>query len=440
MGYNPVIAVQGQIANNLRGGLAELGNRPLEKAKLSLQEAQIMDRIRRGDASDVRADRSLELSEESGARATDLQAHNILMSLDANKRGNAADTRAVAQAGRNETVFEQQQKEYKRLEAEKDKPVYLPEMMQGFFGKPKLEGDADYGPGGVLGSSGGPSKETMMHVVSNGWMPEAFKMSGIKLGKKDATGQNPLVRADGSPVTHRDDEKIGLVMQAAVLSKFDPGHYWDQRARKINEAIKFDDIPDPSSEDLAWLEKYNKKKPQALIKAREKQIEDIKKMYAPLAEIGVKQFGLLDDGISRAEKKISELKGVLSARASHKNALELEAIKSAGKLVGSLEKDALFLSTSQGKTNGKLNLSVAEATNIIRYDKTMAQRQRGAAEELKLLDKDDYDAEPLAAKIAEIKKSWGVDPVSIKNSQKAAKAAKPGKDNDPDGIRETLFK
>ena len=50
--YDPVTRQQELIANTIRGGLSEFGNRPLEKSRLSLQKAQILDQIRRNKLSD----------------------------------------------------------------------------------------------------------------------------------------------------------------------------------------------------------------------------------------------------------------------------------------------------------------------------------------------------------------------------------------------------
>ncbi len=71
MGYSPVTAVQGQIANTIRGGLSDLGNRPLEKARFGLEKQQIVSGLARQKQVDEQRNERFRRDTEAYTRQED---------------------------------------------------------------------------------------------------------------------------------------------------------------------------------------------------------------------------------------------------------------------------------------------------------------------------------------------------------------------------------
>jgi len=420
--YNPVTAVQKDIANTIRGGLAEMGNRPLERSRLNLEEAKMLYEIGRNKLADERAGRRLDIAEGADVRAGEAQTHNILMDTGRNTREIAAEERNAATFKANAPVRAFNQKKAKvgfadllRQEKFRDAPLTMDFLTPMLFGSD-------------------PSRESIMDFTANKKLQKLMTATG---GRLDKNGR--FIKKNGQVATGNDLPRIMAIAQPILRADSDPGHRLNQQIREYEDFVKKDGGAG-SPEDEAWYEqaKNNQKDPRWLIGEYEKQKNMALDGINTFRAMGL-STKLFENNLARYDKKIAKQEGTLSARAKHANAIQLQKIKSAGQLIGTLEKDATFLQIANGKNkDGSWVLPIADATNIVRSDKQMAQSIRGAAEELKILDTSTIDSDKLPGIIDAIKKSWGIDSASLKKRQVATKQADPNPDKLE--IKELLFK
>ena len=426
MPYDPILGQQALLANTIRGGLSGLADRPLEKSRLSLAEAQILDQIRRNKAAEERAQTELGLQQAAGTRAeTALQ--------DTISRGKLADERAATLSNIQQSEEERAAQAWKsgaavRALQQKQAKIGLNELanQEALRNQPlTMESLAPmmFGPDA--------STETVMDFAANKKLQKILQAAG------GSYRDGKFLKANGQPATWSDLPNIMAVAEPILQSDADPGHMLTQKIRQY-EDLMGKGVP-ASPEDQAWYDNAKKKQkdPNWLIDQYEKQNDQALQTINQFKARGL-PTSTLESNIARRDKKIANLQSTLAERRKHADALELANINSAGAKLGTLAKDSSFLAAVS-------KMPLDQATNIIRYDRTMADRLRGAAEELKKIDPDNYDLSTpegqgqMKSDIDTIKKDWGIDSDSLKRSQEATKSSTET-NNDPDGIRSLLFK
>jgi len=411
--YSPVVRSQENIARTLKSGLAGIGQSDIDQAEIGLRRAGLEHQIGRQKKADERADRSLGIREEQLGMAKEMQEHTIGMQ-------NLQEERAAQQAMNAQWLFN------------KNKPVVMNAYKQAQLQGKNLDQMIDLrnqplnGKGMAMFYLGpNASRETVTDFLANGKLDQIMKATGAKAEIID--GELRYRKRNGKVATWWDMPKISPIANDILMSGVDPVLKGKQRIREYEKLMAQGGGTPEQHESYLTLKK-NIDNPNWQIAAYEK-LQDVDFQKRDAYKKRGMDTSTFETNIARRTAKMGEIKATVTASAVQAGKERIAKINAAGKLIGTLEKDSRFLSEVTG-------LSVDEATDIIRNDKTLAQSIRGAAEELKLIDDLDYDTpEALAAKVAEIKKSWGLDPVSLKQRREA----KPKTNEDPDNIRDLLL-
>lgn len=370
---DPVVYAQAELGRGLERGLARLGDAPLNRAKFDLDKARILHGLSRENELDALQRPGLKLEAE--------KARNELERLNA--------------------------------------PINLGDLAFGIYGK-------------------NPSRETLMHTVANNHISDILKTTGARINDK---GQ--IIKADGTVATGRDIPRFSGVLNLMMADESDPGHALNQRIRQIEENYLPNGL---NARQKAWYDQAKKLKddPNWLIGKYEQQNQKADRAKALLSASGVRDFSVIDRNIARRNKKIESLRSQISEKS--KREFEMEKLKyardtklAAAKITSKtgqkkatkLEDEARFLkSVNEGMT-------LTEATDIIRADRTMSDRLRAAANEIEKLDPLDYDTnEEFQAAIKQVRKTYGLDQAKLRGlpKEKGQQTIQ-----DPDNIRDLLF-
>jgi hypothetical protein len=416
---NPVQRAQETLSNTIRGGLSQLGNRRLEDAKFGLQKAGLEHQMGREVKQDERADRSLGIREEQLGLQKDMQEHTIGMQNDQEER--------QAQSAMQATwMFNQQ------------KPGVIAARKQAEFEGKNLDQMVDLrnqhlnGKGMALFYLGpNASRETLSDFLASGKINQIMKATGATVEIVDGETRYRK-KKDGKLATWWDMPKISPIANDVLLSGTDPILKTKQNIREHEKLMAQGAGTPEQHEQYLKMKKVVGNANWQIAQYEKLQDIDFEKRTA------YKQRGMdtsvFETNIARRTNKIASIKAAQAATAKQRGKERIAEINAAGKLIGSLEKDSTFLAKVTGLTE-------AEATDIIRADKTMAESIRGASQELKLIDDLTYDTpEALAEKVKQIRESWGLDAYSLEQRRVAKPTIDPDPNPDKLEIKELLFK
>ena len=259
--YNPVIRAQENLARTIQGGLSEWGNRPLERAKISLQEAALLDNIRRNKIAD---EQSQEIFEANAPvrKLAGMQAQRGIEDL-------------------------QRQEDYRKTPITDKHMLYL-----------------------TLGEN--PSKEDASNLLSNNYVKKILETSGA-VRNPDGT----YTRKNGQVATLGDLPNIIPVMEMVFDSGSDYGKKLNQKIRQYEDKYMSGKREQAASpEEVRWYEKALKAKNDEnwLLNKYQEQNERSSRWISQLKRMGYPTH-VLEGDMERRERKIKGLQNRIAEKA-----------------------------------------------------------------------------------------------------------------------------
>jgi hypothetical protein len=289
-----------------------------------------------------------------------------------------------------------------------------------------------------------PDPEDISHVLANGYLDDTLKLTGatIKDGK--------IYKRNGQIATNADIERFSPALQAVVLSKVDPGHRVNQEIRMLENAPQGPE----TAQELERLKMF-KSNPANLIKSYDNQLRRIDAIQTALQARGFRNFEPLDRARQRIAGKIGKQQKAIETAQSQaferekmnferETQIKIQNLKNAASALSASKKGKKATTPSTFEKDSRFlaeinpDISVKEAADIIRADKTMSERIRAAAEEIKVvntqLENMEIKGVQAAQLIRDVREKYGLE----KPTQRGLPKDK--ENTDPDNIRNLLFK
>ena len=407
---SPVLQSQRYLADTLRQGISDMGQRPLDMARFGLMEKQTLSDIAHRKRGDERADRRMELAELDDARkstklAQDIEVQNAQEEREVQKSAMLQKVHELGLAGR---IKDQKEAEdaIRNLKEQGDlrnERVSLKGMFLHTLG-PK------------------PSRETMSDAIVDDKISQVLEITGGQISEEvnPETGlkEKYLKGPQGKYLTWGNYKGIQQAVNDVFLVGGNPVLRAKQRLREM-EKLGTDGLPPEELQQYEALKK-NVDNPRWQLAQLEK-VQDLSiKQLGKYREMG-KQTPTLDMKVLKRGKQIEALRGTISESAKQAGKERVEKIKLGKQTKGKVEKNAdLYYGVYKDKG--------ATKQDALKWAESLETKSQRISLANKLIDQlpmslelDEYNDA-----VADILESQGLGPV---------RAVKPGGTGKPTGIQ-----